>query len=161
MKILPRMIMSDPVHLLAFGFGVGLSPVAPGTVGTLVTIPLVAASWLLPLAARIGIGALLLIAGVWICGSSARRLGEHDYGGIVFDEIAAFYLLMLLMPANWWWMAGGFLLFRLFDVAKPWPIGVLDRQVGGGFGIMLDDVIAALFAAAVAWLLHFAWKAFA
>ena len=150
-------ILRDPVHLLAFGFGSGLAPFAPGTFGTLAAVPLVAATWHLPLLPRIALGALLLIAGTWICGESARRLGVHDHGGIVMDEIASFYLLMLLVPAGWWWLAAGFLLFRFFDVAKPWPIRLIDEQVGGGFGIMIDDVVAAIFAAAVMWLGFLGW----
>ncbi|HEX6929474.1 MAG TPA: phosphatidylglycerophosphatase A [Gammaproteobacteria bacterium] len=161
MKPVPRQVMTDPVHLLAFGFGAGLSPVAPGTAGTLATIPLVAASWLLPVLPRAAIGVLLLVAGVWICGVSARKLGVHDHGGIVFDEIAGFYLLMLVLPAGWLWMAAGFLMFRLFDIVKPWPIGMLDRRVGGGLGIMLDDVAAALSAAAALLLGKAAWMTLA
>ncbi|MBW3567583.1 MAG: phosphatidylglycerophosphatase A [Proteobacteria bacterium] len=156
-----REVMTQPVHLLAFGFGAGLSPLAPGTIGTLVAVPLAAAAWLMPLWPRVALGIVLLVGGTWICGESARRLGVHDYGGIVMDEIASFYLLMLLLPANWSWMAAGFVMFRIFDIAKPWPIGPLDRRVGGGFGIMLDDVVAALFAALVLQLGNLAWKSLA
>lgn len=161
MKPRAREVMMQPVHLLAFGFGAGLSPFAPGTVGTLVAVPLAAAAWLMPLWPRVAFGILLLIGGTWVCGESARRLGVHDHGGIVMDEIASFYLLMLLLPANWFWMAAGFVMFRIFDIAKPWPIGPLDRRVGGGFGIMLDDVVAALFAALVLQLGNLAWKSLA
>lgn len=149
MKPDPRTILTDPVHLLAFGFGAGLSPVGPGTAGTIVAIPLVAASWLLPELARFALGLLLILASVWVCGASARRLGLHDYSGIVLDEIAGFYLAMLIAPVGWAWMLAGFLLFRFFDIVKPWPIAVLDRRVGGGFGIVLDDLVAALFAGLV------------
>lgn len=161
MKPAAREIFRDPVHLLAFGFGAGLSPAAPGTAGTLITIPLVAATWSLPLGARVAIAVVLIVAGVWICGASARKLGVHDFGGIVWDEIAGFYLVMLLVPVGWWWMLAGFVVFRFFDVAKPWPIATLDRRVPGGTGIMLDDLIAALFAAAALWLGHAAWTYFA
>ena len=158
MKCSAKTIMSDPVHLLAFGFGSGLAPVAPGTFGTLAAVPLVAITWQLPLWMRIALCVLLLAGGTWICGRSARRLGVHDYGGIVMDEIASFYLLMLLLPVGWWWMGAAFVLFRFFDVIKPWPIRTIDRHVGGGFGIMVDDVVAALFAAAVIWPGFLAWK---
>lgn len=154
-----RQVLTDPVHLAAFGLGAGLSPLAPGTVGTVVAVPLVAASWLLPFGVRAALGAILLVGGTWLCGLSARKLGVHDHGGIVLDEIASFYLLMLLVPRGWYWMGAGFLLFRLFDIAKPWPIRELDRQVDGGIGIMLDDVVAALFAAAAMWLMHLGWTA--
>lgn len=157
MKFKPAVVLRDPVHLLAFGLGSGLAPVAPGTFGTLAAVPLVIAAWQLPLGLRIALCALLVAGGTWICGVSARRLGVHDHGGIVLDEIASFYLLMLLVPSGWWWLAAGFVLFRFFDVAKPWPIRLLDRHVGGGFGIMIDDVVAALFAAAVMWLGFLAW----
>jgi len=161
MKPTVRQVLTDPVHLLAFGLGSGLSPFAPGTMGTLATVPLVAAAWLLPLWPRVALGVLLLAGGTWICGESARRLGEHDYGGIVMDEIAAFYLLMLMLPASWFWMAAAFVMFRIFDIAKPWPIGALDRRVNGGFGIMLDDVVAALLAALVLQLGRIAWNTLA
>ncbi len=157
MKPAAREILTDPVHLLAFGFGAGLSPVAPGTVGTVVAIPLVAATWPLPLALRVALFVLLAAAGVWVCGMSARRLGVHDFGGIVFDEIAGFYLVMLLVPAGGWWLLAGFIAFRFFDIAKPWPIGMLDRRIKGGAGIMIDDLVAALFAAAALRIGHFAW----
>lgn len=161
MKPRARDILRDPVHLVAFGLGAGLSPVAPGTVGTLVTVPLVAATWNLPLALRAAIALLLIVAGAWLCGASARRLGVHDFGGIVIDEVAGFFLVMLLLPAGWWWMLAGFVAFRILDIAKPWPIGVLDRRVQGGTGIMLDDLVAALFAAAILRMGIFAWNAIA
>lgn len=161
MKPAVREILLDPVHALAFGFGAGLSPVAPGTVGTLVTVPLVALTWPLPFALRGGLCVLLVAAGIWLCGASARKLGVHDFGGIVFDEIAGFYLVMLLVPVGWWWMLAGFVAFRFFDIAKPWPIGLLDRRVQGGTGIMIDDLVAALFAAATLWLGWLGWAQFA
>lgn len=157
MKPQAATILKDPVHLLAFGFGAGLAPVAPGTFGTLVGVPLVAASWLLPDLVQVGIGLLLILVGTWLCGESARRLGEHDHPGIVMDEIAGFYLVMLLLPPGWWWMLAGFLLFRFFDIIKPWPIAALDRRVGGGFGIMLDDLVAALFAGLALRVAHLLW----
>lgn len=160
MKTERRAILRDPVHLLAFGLGAGLSPVAPGTAGTLLTVPLVAATWSWPLAWRIGLCVLLIIIGTWAGGASARKLGVHDHGGIVIDEVAGFYLAMLLLPAGGWWLLAGFAAFRVFDIAKPWPIGWLDRRVGGGMGIMLDDLVAALFAAAALWAgyLGLAWS---
>ncbi|HEX7046882.1 MAG TPA: phosphatidylglycerophosphatase A [Gammaproteobacteria bacterium] len=160
MKPAAREIFSDPAHLLAFGFGTGLSPFAPGTVGTLVTIPLVWATWNLPLPLRAGICLLLILAGIWAGGASARKLGVHDHGGIVIDEVAGFYLAMLLLPAGWWWMLAAFVAFRFFDIAKPWPIGFLDRRLGGGAGIMIDDLVAGVFAAATLQLAYFAWMFF-
>lgn len=154
-----QLILTTPEHFLAFGFGAGLSPVAPGTVGTLVGIPVFLLLALLPPAAYLGAVALLFAFGCWVCGESARLLGVHDYGGIVFDEIVGFLVavtpLVLLGPQPDMVHAAGilaaFLLFRLFDIAKPWPIRVLDRRVGGGLGIMLDDLLAGLAAALLLW----------
>ena len=150
MKRVPaRVVFTDPVHFLAFGFGAGLAPVAPGTFGTLVAVPI----WLLlsdlALPLRSGAVGLVCLAGFWVCGESARRLGEHDHPGIVWDEIAGFLLAMLAAPEGWAWLAAGFCLFRLFDIWKPWPIRDLDRGLSGGTGIMMDDLVAGLFAAAV------------
>ncbi|HWP94339.1 MAG TPA: phosphatidylglycerophosphatase A [Gammaproteobacteria bacterium] len=146
-----RTVLGDPVHFTAFGLGVGLSPWAPGTLGTLLGLPLV---WLvepLPLAARAGIAALLVICGSWICHMSARRLGVHDHPGIVLDEVTGFYVAMLLVPLDWVWGTAGFVLFRLFDIFKPWPVRWADRRLPGGVGIMADDVLAGLYAMLLLW----------
>lgn len=138
--------MRNPVHFLAFGFGSGLSPKAPGTMGTLAALPVWYLLAQLPLAGYIA-GLLLVIAvGPYLCGKTARDLGVHDHGGIVWDEIAGFLLTMLLVPVSIWTALIGFALFRLFDIVKPWPIGWLDKHVHGGTGIMLDDLVAALYA---------------
>ena len=146
-KKLAHQVMTDPVHILAFGFGAGLAPVAPGTVGSLVGVLL---AWLtldLGLITHIGIAAAMSIVGIWICGESARRLGIHDHGGIVWDEITGMYLTLLVAPPQIGFWVFGFGLFRLFDIWKPWPIRDLDHRLGGGVGIMLDDLVAALYAA--------------
>jgi phosphatidylglycerophosphatase A len=135
------------VHLLAFGLGLGLAPVAPGTAGSLLGVLL---AWLvldLALNLQIALGVLLFGAGIWICGNSSRRLGQHDPGGIVWDEIAAMYLTLLVAPATITAWIAAFVLFRVFDIVKPWPIRDLDHRMGGGLGIMLDDLVAALYAA--------------
>lgn len=143
---LARTVLTDPVHILAFGFGTGLSPVAPGTVGSLVGVLF---AWLtvgLGLPLQLLIAAAITVSGIWICGESARRIGVHDHGGIVWDEIAGMYITLLVAPPT---IAGwilGFVLFRVFDIAKPWPIRDLDHRLGGGLGIMLDDLAAALYA---------------
>ena len=146
-KNLARQVLTDPVHILAFGLGTGLAPYAPGTVGSLLGVLL---AWLtldLGLTAQIGVAVGLFAAGTWICGESARRLGIHDHGGIVWDEIAGMYMTLLVAPftLSAWILA--FLLFRAFDIVKPWPIRDLDHRLGGGLGIMLDDLAAALYAA--------------
>jgi phosphatidylglycerophosphatase A len=143
---LARTVLTDPVHILAFGFGTGLSPVAPGTVGSLVGVLL---AWLtldLGLPLQLCVAAAISLSGVWICGESARRIGVHDHGGIVWDEIAGMYITLLAAPPTvaGWTLA--FVLFRAFDIAKPWPIRDLDHRLGGGAGIMLDDLAAALYA---------------
>lgn len=146
MNIDSREILTQPVHFIAFGFGAGLSPVAPGTMGTLIAIPIY---WLLsglPLLSYIIAVIAILLVGIYTSGESARRLGEHDYGGIVIDEIAGFLIAMIAIPVYWGWIVLGFLLFRFFDILKPWPISWLDKHVHGGLGIMADDVLAGIYA---------------
>jgi phosphatidylglycerophosphatase A len=145
-KLTPRQILSDPVLFLAFGFGSGLAKKAPGTFGTLAAIPVY---WLFAHADLLFYSVLTLIvtiAGVWICGIAAEKLNEHDFGGIVWDEIAGFLITMWLVPLTWQTVIAGFILFRFFDILKPWPIKWLDRQIQGGLGIMIDDVLAGVFA---------------
>jgi phosphatidylglycerophosphatase A len=136
------------VHFLALGFGSGLSPVGPGTCGSLAALPLAFLLTRLPPVSAIAAVAIFVTGGVWLCGESARRLGVHDHPGIVWDEIAALCALALTLPAGWPWLLLGFALFRAFDILKPWPIRDLDHRLRGGLGIMLDDLVAALFAAA-------------
>jgi phosphatidylglycerophosphatase A len=148
-KLTPRQILSDPILFLAFGFGSGLAKKAPGTMGTLAAIPVY---WLFAQADSLVyslLTVLLTIVGVWICGNAAEKLGEHDFGGIVWDEIAGFLITMWLVPLSWQTIIAGFILFRFFDILKPWPIKWLDSQVQGGFGIMIDDVLAGIFAGAL------------
>jgi phosphatidylglycerophosphatase A len=141
-----KTVFASPVHFLAFGFGSGLSPKAPGTMGTLAAIPLYLLLAGLPLWGYMLAVVLVSLAGIWICGESSRRLGVHDHGGIVWDEFAGFLLTMAAAPPGWAWIMLGFALFRLFDIWKPWPIRVADRQVHGGLGIMLDDWLAGVYA---------------
>jgi len=145
-KTLNRTVLTSPVHFLAFGFGSGLSPKAPGTMGTLAAIPLYLLLMNLPLTGYLLAVLLISVAGIWICGESSRRLGVHDHGGIVWDEFAGFLLTMTAAPQGWAWIVLGFALFRLFDIWKPWPVRVADRQLHGGLGIMLDDILAGIYA---------------
>ncbi len=143
---LTKKVLTDPVNFLAFGLGTGLSPIAPGTVGSLLGVAL---AWLtidLGLYVQLGVAVAVSVVGIWICGESARRIGVHDHGGIVWDEIAGMYVTLLVAPPTILGYALGFVLFRLFDIAKPWPIRDLDHRLGGGLGIMLDDLAAALYA---------------
>ncbi len=139
-----RALLKDPVLMLAFGFGSGLSPQAPGTVGSLVALAL------MPLLALLtdwwygGVVLVAFLAGVAICGYADRRLAGHDHSGIVWDEFVGLWIALALVPATWGWWLTGFLLFRCLDILKPWPISVLDRKIPGGFGIMLDDVLAGV-----------------
>jgi len=152
-------IIKSPVHFLAFGFGSGLSPLAPGTMGTLAALPIF---WLLaklPLAYYIAIVLMLFIAGIFICGLSCKRLGVHDHSGIVWDEIVGYLITMTATPSGWMWMVVGFILFRFFDIVKPWPLNWIDRAVGGGLGIMLDDAIAGLICCGLMYWAVFAWSA--
>ena len=140
--------LRDPVHFIAFGFGAGLAPRAPGTFGSLVG--LVAAWWLLelPLPWRATIVLAVIAAGIWICGESARRLQRHDDQRIVFDEIAGVLLTSLaIAERSFFFLVLVFVFFRFFDILKPWPIRDVDHSLHGGLGIMLDDLIAALYAA--------------
>ena len=142
-----RKVLTDPVNFLAFGFGTGLAPVAPGTFGSL---PGVLLFWLtldLGLYVQLGIAAGLVGAGVWLCGESARRIGVHDHGGIVWDEIAGMYITLMVAPVTLTGFIMAFVLFRIMDIVKPWPIRDLDHRMSGGLGIMLDDLVAALYAA--------------
>lgn len=143
--------------LLAFGFGSGLSPIVPGTMGTLVSLPFL---WLLAMLPLWAYGVVLLLAiavGFHLCGYSSRRLGVHDHKGIVWDEFAGMWLTMIAVPLRWETVVAGFVLFRFFDMVKPWPIKLVDRRVHGGFGIMLDDLLAGLAAlACVQTLIYFA-----
>lgn len=144
-----REVLRDPVHLLAFGLGTGLSPVAPGTCGSLLGVFLAWVSLPLPFEMRVLVAVILVAAGFWLCGESARRIGVRDHSGIVWDEIAAMYLVLLVTPPSIALWALAFGLFRLFDIWKPWPIRDLDHRLDGGAGIMLDDLAAALYAALI------------
>jgi phosphatidylglycerophosphatase A len=151
-------VLRKLAHFLAFGFGAGKAPVAPGTFGTLVGI----AAYLLlqPLSALIyAVTVLALFAlGVWLCQVTEQDLKVHDHPGIVWDEIVGYLITMFMAPAGWIWIVAGFFLFRLFDIWKPFPIRQLERRIQGGFGNMLDDALAGLYSLAalqgIAYLIH-------
>jgi len=142
---LSNKVLSNPIHFLAFGFGSGLAPFAPGTFGTLAAIPLYLLIQPLTLPLYLLITTIVCITGVWICGKSSDLLGVHDHSGIVWDEFAGYFITMIAAPVGWVWIIVGFALFRLFDIWKPWPISILDKQIHGGLGIMLDDILAGVF----------------
>ena len=141
-----KLVFSNPVHFLAFGFGSGLAPFAPGTFGTLAAVPLYLLMQPLSLPLYLAVVVVAFVAGIWICGAAGTDLGVHDHGGIVWDEFVGLWVTMIAAPVGWQWIVIGFLLFRLFDIWKPWPIGWADQQLSGGLGVMLDDVIAGVYA---------------
>ncbi|NQY48202.1 MAG: phosphatidylglycerophosphatase A [Colwellia sp.] len=141
--------LANPIQFLALGFGSGLAPKAPGTFGTLAAVPLfLLMSGLTPLIYGLVV-LVVCIAGIYICGKAASDVGVHDHGAIVWDEFAGFFITMFMVPVSWQSVLVGFVLFRIFDIAKPWPISLADKKLTGGFGIMFDDVLAGLFALAI------------
>jgi len=141
----PASVWRNPIHFLAFGFGSGAAPYAPGTFGTLVAIPLYLLMAPMSIWGYLGAVIMMALVGIWLCEVTSRDLGVHDHSGIVWDEIVGYLITMAAAPSGWLWIVVGFLLFRCFDILKPWPIGRIDRQVGGGWGIMLDDILAGIF----------------
>lgn len=142
-------MLKDPGHFLSLGFGSGLAPKAPGTFGTLAALVIYLPMAQLALVPYIVITVGLFLLGIWLCGRTASSLGTHDHGAIVWDEIVGFLITMALVECSLKSVILGFLLFRLFDILKPRPISWLDKKVHGGLGIMLDDVIAGIFALAI------------
>ncbi|MBX2808972.1 MAG: phosphatidylglycerophosphatase A [Cellvibrionaceae bacterium] len=144
-------LLRHPTQLLALGFGSGLSPVAPGTFGTLAAIPLYLLLAQIPFWGQLLVIILACGGGIYLCGATANALGVHDHPAIVWDEFVGFWLTMLALPLVrqpllWYWLVLGFVLFRVFDILKPWPIRWIDSGVKGGVGIMLDDVLAGIYA---------------
>ncbi len=146
---------TNPHHVLALGFGSGLSPIIPGTIGTLAAIPFyLILSYLTPMAYLAAI-VLGLIVGIYSCHRTTRDIGIDDHGGIVWDEFIGFFITMIGAPAGWGWIVIGFILFRIFDILKPQPIRWIDSHLSGGLGIMLDDVLAGAMALIVLQALAF------
>ncbi len=141
-----RSLLTKGILILAQGFGAGRSPWAPGTLGTLVAVPLywLMASW--SITVYLGALGIMTLAGIWLCGQAAGILNQSDPPSVVWDEIVGYLLTMLAAPPSGIWLAVGFVLFRIFDIIKPWPISWLDRRVQGGLGIMVDDLAAGLLA---------------
>ena len=142
-----KAILANPIHLLAFGFGAGLSPKAPGTMGTIVAVLIYLLLPSMPPIIYAGLILLSFVFGIWICGKTAEDLGVHDHGGIVWDEFVGYWVTMFMAPSGLFWVLLGFVLFRLLDIFKPWPIKWADKELAGGLGIMLDDVLAGIMAA--------------
>ncbi|MFW5431423.1 MAG: phosphatidylglycerophosphatase A [Methylophilaceae bacterium] len=141
-----KFLIAHPAHFLALGFGSGLAPKAPGTFGTIVALPLY---WLIAdysLHSQLAIIAMMFIIGIYFCEVAGKNLGVSDHGSIVWDEIAAMMLVLTITPTQWVWWLVAFLLFRLFDIWKPFPIRQCDAKLKGGFGVMFDDLLAAVYA---------------
>ncbi|MBH9740215.1 phosphatidylglycerophosphatase A [Vibrio navarrensis] len=158
---LAKLSLSNPWHLLATGFGSGLSPVVPGTMGTLASVPFFLLLAYLPLPIYLSVVLLACVVGIKICQVTSADMGVHDHGSIVWDEFVGFWITMLIVPAlniplsEWQWLVSGFVLFRFFDMVKPWPIGWLDKRVHGGLGIMLDDIVAGVMSAVALYLVGY------
>ena len=146
-KLSVGQVLRDPILLLAHGLGSGLAPKAPGTFGTLAAI----LPWLLlaqlPMPFYWGMVLLAAVVGIWLCDVAAKRMQCDDPGSIVWDEWVGLWIALAGLPLEWPWIVVGFLLFRFFDILKPWPVGWLDRRYHGGLGIMLDDIAAGAMAA--------------
>lgn len=150
-----RLKMSNPCHLLATGFGSGLFPWMPGTMGSLAAIPFWWLMRFLPLPMYVLLMMSGIALGIYLCHRTARDMGVHDHGCIVWDEFIGMWITLIAVPqAEWQWVAVGFILFRLLDIWKPWPVRWFDRNVQGGMGIMMDDIVAGIIAAALLYLLR-------
>ena len=141
---IPASALKDPVVFIGLGFGSGLMPVAPGTAGTVIAIPLYLLLNQFDLSIYLAVTLFVSIVGVWVCTYTSNKLNVHDHPAIVIDEIAGFFITMAVAPEGWLWLLLGFVLFRFFDAVKPWPISWLDKNIKGGIGIMIDDVVAGL-----------------
>jgi len=141
----PGFVLAHPAHAIAFGFGAGLAPFAPGTAGTALGW---AIGWGLGVfhpAVMLGTALLFFVIGLWACEVTGRNLGIADHGGMVWDEVVAFLLVLAIVPGELAWQAAAFVAFRFFDIAKPPPIRHFERRYGGGFGVMFDDLVAAAY----------------
>lgn len=150
--------LRDPILLLACGFGSGLAPKAPGTAGTI----LAAAIWLvsfayLPWWAQGVVCIVAAAAGIWLCDLAVARLGQDDHQAIVWDEFAGVWLALWLAPTQWWTVALAVISFRLFDITKPSLVGLAERRLRGGLGVMADDLVAGVLAGMVTFVI--AWTA--
>lgn len=152
-----RVSMKNPVHFLALGFGSGLIPVMPGTFGSLAAIPLLLACMYVSSVSFIALTLIFSVIGIYLCGKTADDMQVHDHGSIVWDEIAGMFVTFLFVPLSASTLLVGFVLFRAFDILKPWPIGVIDKRLQGGTGIMLDDILAGAMACGCLHLLMVLW----
>lgn len=142
---IPESIWQNPWHFIAFGFGSGAIPIAPGTFGTLVAIPFYLLIQSLPLGIYIGIVIIIAIGSSWLCQRVSREIGIDDHQGMCLDEIVGYLVTMTAAPHGILWIVIGFVLFRFFDIVKPMPIRYIDEKIKGGIGMILDDVLAGIY----------------
>ncbi len=142
---IPASVWQKPSHFIAFGFGSGALPFAPGTFGTLVAIPFYLAIRSLPLALYIGLVILIMIGSMWLCEKVSREINVDDHQGMCLDEIVGYLVTMTAAPHGLIWIVMGFIFFRIFDIWKPWPVNYIDQHIHGGFGMILDDVMAGIY----------------
>lgn len=144
----PKFLLAHPAHFIALGFGAGLAPKAPGSFGTLAALPLfwALAQFFPGTAALLIFIALCFVLGIWACAQTGKHLGAADHGSMVWDEFVAMWLVLTFTPIGWLWWLAAFGLFRVFDILKPWPIRWFDTRLKNGFGVMFDDVLAAIYA---------------
>lgn len=150
---LPDSVWQNPWHFIAFGFGSGAIPIAPGTFGTLLAIPFYLALQQLPHTAYLITVILITLGSMWLCGKVSREIATHDHQGMCLDEFVGFFVTMYAVPLSLTWIIIGFLLFRLFDIWKPQPIRYLDEKMTGGVGMILDDVLAGVYSCLILHLL--------
>ena len=141
-----KLLISHPAHFFALGFGSGLAPKAPGTFGTLLGLPLFGLISSYGLGVKLAIITTLFIIGIYCCDKTGKALGVADHGAIVWDEIVAMMLVLVFTPLTWLGWLVAFCLFRLFDIWKPFPISYFDTKLKNGFGVMFDDLLAAIYA---------------
>lgn len=152
---IPHSVWTNPIHFIACGFGTGAIPWMPGTFGTLLAIPIYLILIQYSLTIYLAVTVLLNLVGIYLCQVANRDFGTTDHPGATWDEIAAFLIVMIGVPVTWYYLLAGFILFRFFDIAKPGPIGWIDKNVHGGLGVMLDDILAAIFSLMI--LQFFVW----
>lgn len=140
-----KALIKRPSAFLAYGFGSGLAPKAPGTFGTLAALPIYLLMQDLPVSVYLLIVLAMFVAGIWLCQRTVDWLKKDDPSAVVWDEIVGYLVAMMLAPSGWTWMLQGFVLFRFFDIVKPWPVSWADKKLHGGLGIMLDDLVAGIY----------------
>lgn len=140
----PDNVWTDPWYFIGFGLGSGAMPIAPGTFGTLFAIPIYLMLSHLPLSYYLTVVAFLFLFSIWLCEKLSREIRVHDHPGMCIDEFIGYFITMIAAPPGWIWIVIGFVLFRIFDILKPFPISWIDKNIHGGVGMILDDAVAGL-----------------